>query len=187
MNGFETIGYFTTQMVFFSGIIFVFGTLFHQRMQVSKVYHFFYRGVVVSSVVVMFVYVVVLVPFVLENNVNYEVFSLNDLLAHIFIPIAILGDYFLFHPKGKVYSFSRFSPYIFVSFFIAYWLVYVFFGGTYSLGEIDVIYPYYFLNIDTVGWSLLVLSTTILFIFVSFINWVYETVDMIVHVRLLTR
>jgi hypothetical protein len=95
------------------------------------------------------VYHFVLAPILYRMNLNYEVFSLPDILVHYFTPIMFILDWLLFDEKNRV---KWFDPFLWLLLPVSY-LVFVLIRAEVAepLNSAGVRYPYYFLDLDAIS------------------------------------
>ena len=110
------------------------------------------KGAVTMAITVtLLVYHFVLVPQLFAMSTEYHLFSLQDTLVHYFVPLATIADWLLFDPKG---SYRWFDPLAWLVIPILYFCFAML--RAHLLGPTvteDLRYPYFFLNLDELGWS----------------------------------
>jgi hypothetical protein len=135
-------------------------------------------------IVTMFVYGILLVPFLIQQNTGYEVFSLRDTIIHFFVPVMLAADYVLFAKKGFARQWMIFVNLAVPLFYLGYLQVYDALGGRFSFGETVNRFPYFFLNVDQVGWPVFLVYMGGMIGFVMFVSWIFYMVDEIVSTKL---
>ena len=119
---------------------------------------------IIATLVTMLVYNFVLIPYLQNNDVNYQIFSLKDVLVHYVTPILIMLDYLIFDKKGKYRPTDLLPLIIYPVGYIIYVIIYVSLGGRFTLTGVASKFPYFFFNYETQGIPLTVL---ILFLLTS--------------------
>jgi len=98
-----------------------------------------------SIIVTMLIYLVVLAPTVPAD----ELFTLEDTLVHVVVPVLMILDWILFTPKGTQRWYDpllwAIPPYA----YLAWAFVHHALGGDFSGRP----YPYPFMNVDRIGWD----------------------------------
>ena len=83
----------------------------------------------------------------------YSYFAdIKNALHHLILPLLFLLDWLLFYPKGKIKIYQPFLVPVIPLFYVSYILIraaYVQQAGI----SVNVLYPYFFLNIENLGWQ----------------------------------
>lgn len=124
---------------------------------------------IVATILMMFVYNFVLIPYMRVNIPTYQIYSLKDIFIHFLSPIIILADYIIFDEKGLLEYRDGFSFIYYLLIYAAYVIVYDLLGGRFIISGVESIYPYFFLNIEQQGiWLTLFISLMIALVFIGF-------------------
>ena len=98
-----------------------------------------------SIIVTMLIYLVVLAPTVPTD----ELFTLEDTLVHVVVPVLMILDWALFTPKGRQRWYDPLlwavPPYLYLGWAFLHHAL----GGDFSGRP----YPYPFMNVDRIGWD----------------------------------
>lgn len=181
----EVFSYYTTIVNVMTILLFaLLLILMVVRKNSPPIVRFFKQSLMVQLILTLFVYSFVLIPYITEQQIEYQIFSIEDIIIHYATPIAVLLDYAWFDEKGKFKS-----GYIITNFFnllayVVYLVIYVFFGGRFHTGGTVSIYPYYFLNIENVGLQPFIFICLAIIAVVVFIGWVVYMVDQLLGVTL---
>lgn len=180
----EAAAYFTTQvniLVFVAYFYYLIRLRFFKRKSRRNV--FVKQALLVYVLITMIIYAFVIVPFILNNEINYQVGSLEDIIIHFVTPILVSVDYLLFDIKGKFRKRNIISIFLFPLFYLAYIYVYVSLGGRFTLGG-ESFFPYFFLNYEVYGIENTALYLSGLILFIIFIGWFTYVVDEILKHKL---
>ena len=184
-NILEITSYFTTIVNFLSAIVLIYLIVFNLlKLDVRGFLYYWYQCTLVMLIVTMFVYGILLVPFLIQQNTGYEVFSLRDTIIHFFVPVAFATDYLLFAKKGTARSWMIFVNLLIPIVYLVYLQVYDALGGRFTFGETVSRFPYFFLNVERVGWPVFLTYIAGMMGFVLFVSWIFYTVDEIVSTKL---
>jgi hypothetical protein len=124
---------------------------------------------IVATILMMFVYNFVLIPYLRVNIPTYQIYSLKDIFIHFLSPIIILADYIFFDEKGLLEYRDGFSFIYYLLIYVAYVIVYELLGGRFIISGVETIYPYFFLNIEQQGiWLTLLNILMIGLVFTAF-------------------
>jgi hypothetical protein len=185
VDAIETLSYFTTQvnvLVFLSYFYYLIRLTFFKKKQRRNV--FVKQGLLVYGLITTIVYSFLLIPYILNNQIDYEVGSLKDIILHYVVPFALFVDYGLFDLKGK---FRRRNLPLLLGYpivYLGYIYAFVYFGGRFDLGG-GSIFPYYFLDYETYGILTTSLMTGGIFFLILFLGWLTYIVDDIVKHQLI--
>jgi hypothetical protein len=124
---------------------------------------------IVATILMMFFYNFVLIPYMRVNIPTYQIYSLKDIFIHFLSPIIILADYIFFDEKGLLEYRDGFSFIYYLFIYVAYVIVYDLLGGRFIISGVESIYPYFFLNIEKQGiWVTLLVILMIGLVFTGF-------------------
>jgi hypothetical protein len=181
----EALSYFTTIINIFSALFYA---LFIIELVLRKTprpwLRFLKQSLMVYLVMTMLVYSFILIPYIIEEQINYQIFSSKDLLIHYVVPISVLVDYVWFEEKGKIKSFYAFANVWNIIFYVMYLSLYISLGGRFHSGNNLSIYPYFFLNIEQIGLIPVVLICLSILIVVVFVGWVIYMIDQLISIPL---
>jgi hypothetical protein len=182
---FEALSYFTTIINILTALFYSF---FIIELALSKVssalFRYFKQSLMVYLIITMVVYSFILIPFIVEEQINYQIFSSNDLLIHYVVPVLVLIDYASFDEKGRTKSIYAFINLLNIVFYITYLFLYVFFGGRFHLGNTESMYPYFFLNIERIGLYPVIMICISIMVVVIFVGWVIYIIDQLISIPL---
>ncbi|HEY5586736.1 MAG TPA: Pr6Pr family membrane protein [Ruminiclostridium sp.] len=144
----------------------------------STMFFTHFKGAVTMSIAVtLLIYHFILVPKFLSLNPNYNIFSWQNMLVHYFVPIIVILDWIVFDEK---LSFYWFDPILWLTIPITY-LIFVFLRA--NLGEVIAIvksqYPYFFLDVNMLGWEPVLKNVSILMIGFLFLGYSIYIIDRI--------
>ena len=171
--------FFTIQSNLFCMILFIFLCFdSYREMSLKSIYPYRFnnvllRGICLSSITVTFLifqFVLKRSYFSMCSGVNGTV-STNDLFVHYLTPLFTVSDWILFEPKGQI-SFRH--P--------LYWLILpvCYFTATMIRGYIIAgPYPYFFMDISTVGAGRFIFYSAILISFYTIIAYIIALADKI--------
>jgi hypothetical protein len=181
----EALSYFTTIINIFSALFYA---LFIIELVLRKTprpwLRFLKQSLMVYLFMTMLVYSFILIPYIIEEQINYQIFSSKDLLIHYVVPISVLVDYVWFEEKGKIKSFYAFANVWNIIFYVMYLSLYISLGGRFHSGNNLSIYPYFFLNIEQIGLIPVVLICLSILIVVVFVGWVIYMIDQLISIPL---
>jgi hypothetical protein len=181
----EALSYFTTIINILTALFYGLFTIeLALRKNRSPLLRFFKQSLMVYLIMTMLVYSFVLIPYILEEQVNYRVFSGEDLLIHYVVPFVVLIDYIWFDEKGKLKSYYPFANIGNIVFYVGYLFIYVSLGGRFHFGNGLSMYPYFFLNIEQTGLYPVILICISIIFMVVFIGWVVYMIDLLVSIPL---
>ena len=116
-----------------------------------------------------------------DPQLNWRV---GSLLAHVFLPILFVGDWFLFRERGKV---KWYYPIASVGFPLAY-MIFIFIQAAILKFDTSIlipgtntplIYPYFFVNLETQGVAGVAKWAVILFVAFMAVGFVFYGIDRI--------
>lgn len=107
----------------------------------------------------------------------YRNFTINSISLHVLIPILFIADWFLFYERGKLSwktpLASVLFPFTYMVFVYVHAAAWGFDASIKNMGGVDpLIYPYFFLNLETYGVdgvALWMLAFLVVFVSVGFI------------------
>ncbi|MFZ9704300.1 MAG: hypothetical protein ACO3BB_03440, partial [Bacilli bacterium] len=97
INPFEAISYFTTLVngyAVISYLFFIFNLIV--KKYPSGLLVFIKQNLMVFLLLTLIVYSFVLIPYIAENQLNYQIFSFKDIVIHYAVPLLVVVDYALF-------------------------------------------------------------------------------------------
>jgi len=137
-----------------------------------------FKGAVTMSIAFTFIiYHFILAPHFLSASSNYNLFSWQNILVHYFVPIATILDWIIFDEKS---SFRWFDPIFWLIIPITYFiftLVRAKIGGVILIVKSQ--YPYFFIDIDVLGWVNVLKNASIILISFLFLGYVIYIIDKI--------
>jgi len=111
-----------------------------------------------------------------KDNSAFDYFtSLNNLLMHLILPIMFILDFVLFYEHGKV---RWYYPLLCVIMPLVY-VIYVLIRAAIVKGSASVIYPYFFLDVDKLGWGgffIWISVLVVIFIAIGYILYVLDNI-----------
>jgi hypothetical protein len=152
----------------------------------NRLVRFFKQSLMVQLILTLFIYSFVLIPYITEQQIDYQIFSIEDIIIHYVTPVAVLLDYAWFDEKGNFKVIDSVINLLSLLAYVMYLVVYGFFGGRFHTGGTISMYPYFFLNIDDVGVQPFIFICLAIVAVVLFIGWVVYMVDQLVGVSLFT-
>lgn len=166
-NIIEQLSYFTLVSNMAVALVMILGLLqIYNLIKLNQTYLRVFKGAtIISALTTVLIYSFVLIPYLRTNNIDYEIFSLEDLLLHYITPGFVLLDYLLFDQKGQ-YRIKDIIAFVYFPIgYLLYLVIYVLLGGRFSISGGYTIFPYFFLDyitygiVQTLGYILLVLIT----------------------------
>lgn len=127
---------------------------------------------VILILVTFFVYNILLAK---DNSVVEYFTSLNNLLMHLILPLMFVLDWILFYEHGKV---KWFWPLLCVIMPLVY-VVFILIRASVLKGTDAMIYPYFFLNVDNLGWGGFFMWVSILVVLFVALGYVLFLLDNI--------
>jgi hypothetical protein len=181
----EALSYFTTIINIFTAFFYgLFVVELVLRKSLRPLLRFFKQSLMVYLIMTMLVYSFILIPYIIEEQTNYQIFSGKDLLIHYVVPVVVIFDYVWFGEKGKMKSFYTFANLSNMVLYVTYLLVYVSLGGRFHVGNNLTLYPYFFLNFEQIGiFPVILIGLSILSVIV-FIGWVIYMIDQLISIPL---
>jgi hypothetical protein len=181
----EVFSYYTTVVNVFTILLFaLLMMLMVVRKNPSPLVRFFKQSLMVQLIITLFIYSFVLIPYITEQQIDYQIFSIEDVIIHYITPLIVILDYAWFDEKGKFKAGYSLTNLLNLLAYVLYLTVYVFFGGRFHSGGTTSIYPYFFLNIENVGLQPFIFICLAIIAVVVFIGWVVYMVDQLLGVTL---
>lgn len=190
-NNFETmLWFYTTQSnilcFILSGVVLYMTTRSFKKENAdhSKYYYLIKSSITLAIIVTGLIYHFLLSPSILfDINSPHMLYDIANLIVHYFTPIMIFLDWLLFDPHGKIKLYYPLVwtviPLIYASiaFIRAHFGEPIFkstSGNLYS-------YPYFFLDIDTIGLNRVCLWIGVLLIIFIIIGYILLGVDLMIN------
>jgi len=149
----------------------------------STVFFTHFKGAVTMSIAVTFIiYHFILAPYFLSAGSNYNLFNWQNVLVHYFVPIATIFDWIIFDKKS---NFRWFDPILWLTVPITYFifiLVRARIGGV--IGIVKSPYPYFFIDVDVLGWVNVLKNASIILIGFLFLGYIIYIIDKISFERI---
>jgi hypothetical protein len=181
----EVIGYFTSMVNVFTAMVYSFLIIgFALNRKESKSIRFYRQVLMVYLLLISLVYSFVLIPYILLNNIDYSIWSDKDAIIHYLVPLMVWLDYGFFAIKGTIKKQDAFLNVLLVGGYVAYLLVFIQFGGRFTITGSESIFPYFFLNYDTLGWPLVLVLGGLILLSIYLISSLVRLLDHIVGVQL---
>jgi hypothetical protein len=178
---YEVLGYFTTMVNVYTGIftaaIILQLILYKQE---GQRFYYFRQVAIVFLLLTSLVYSFLLIPYILSNDIVYEIWSLKDIVIHYLVPILFLIDYAFFSKKGTFKKHYVLLNLLFLIGYLFYLFIFLFFGGRFTLSGSESLFPYFFLNYDTLGWPLVIVIGVMITLAVLLLSWLVRLLDHIV-------
>lgn len=110
-----------------------------------------FKGAVTMSIAITFIiYHFILVPQYLATSTGYNLFSWQNLMVHYFVPITAIIDWIAFDEKHSIRWYDPIFWLLLPITYFAFILVRARLGGVIEI--VKSYYPYYFIDIDQLGW-----------------------------------
>ena len=117
----EVLSYFTTLVNVLTGLMYVFFILDLVLNQgQNRLLRYFKQSLIVYLMLTLLVYSFVLIPYILANDVHYEIWSIKDLIIHYAVPLMVILDYVFFDKKGELKSFYLGMNLFHLGFYVLY-------------------------------------------------------------------
>lgn len=110
-----------------------------------------------------------------ENTIN-QLLSVYSLLFHVVLPILFIADWFLFYERRKL---KWYYPLLGLLVPLVY-LAFIFIRADILNGFGAVIYPYFFLNVNNLGWEGVLRWIGILFLIFLAVGYIFYLFDKII-------
>ncbi|MFZ9197466.1 MAG: Pr6Pr family membrane protein [Bacilli bacterium] len=181
----ETLSYFTSFVNVMTGILYIF---FLMQLVFKKVesnwIRFFKQTLIVFLALTTIVYSFVLIPYIVDFQIEYVIFSLKDIIIHYAVPLLVILDYAFFDSKGNLKPSYIGGNLFTLSAYVFYLFAYISLGGRFHLNGNETIYPYFFLDVQTLGVETFSWIAFSILGVVMILSWVVYIVDHILGVPL---
>lgn len=107
----------------------------------------------------------------LEQNL-----TVSSTLLHVVLPLMYVADWFLFYERRTI---KWYVPLLSVSVPLAY-AVFVFIRAWIINGEGEVVYPYFFLDVNNIGWNGVMVWIGIIFVAFVIMGYIFFLIDRLV-------
>ncbi len=145
-----------------------------------------FKGAVTMSIAVTFIiYQFILVPQFLTADSHYSILNWQNALVHYFVPIMAVFDWLVFDEKLK---FRWYDPFLWLAVPLAYFafiLVRARFGGVIEIVKSN--YPYFFIDVDTLGWISVLKNSSILILGFLILGYLIYLIDKIPFANIAVR
>ncbi len=185
VNMIEVLSYFTTfvnVMTALLYVIFILNLMFRKTR--SNLIHFFKQTLIVFLSLTTIVYSFVLIPYISDQHLPYVIFSLKDIFIHYAVPFLVILDYALFDKKGNLKSFYIGGNLFTLSAYVFYLFAYIGLGGRFHLNGAETLYPYFFLDVQTLGFETFAWIAAGILSVVLLLSWVIYIIDRIMGIEL---
>lgn len=162
-NILATLSYYTVLSNLFVLLLFIFVVYYYNIAQHKETafYSILKGGATVAILLTFIVYHFVLRPVLVSSESTYSPYSISDLLVHYIVPLMTFIDYALFDTKGQYKkTFIKFWM-IFPFAYVLYVYLYGILGGRFPTFEEESVFPYFFLDYETYGYSVLLFISAI--------------------------
>src|SRR5690554_6740485 len=156
-NFLATLSYYTVLSNFSVLFLFIYVVYYFdiKHHTISAKYSILKGSATIGIFLTFLVYHFILRPVLLSTESSYAPYSFSDLLVHYVVPLMTLLDYILFDTKGN-YKKSYLKYWmIFPIAYVIYVYLYGLLGGTFPSFEQESSFPYFFLDYQTYGWTVL--------------------------------
>ena len=185
VNVLEVLSYFTSFVNLLTALlytIFLLNQIF--RTHRSNWIHFFKQTLIVFLSLTTIVYSFVLIPYIADHQIAYQIFSLKDIFIHFVVPFLVVLDYAFFDKKGRLKNFYIGGNLFTLSTYVFYLFTYINLGGRFHLNGGETIYPYFFLDVQTLGFETFTWIATAILLVVFLLSWVVFKIDQILGIPL---
>ncbi len=184
---FYTIQSNTLCLFFFSVLIFKnFLNLKNQGIKGTTIFLPHFKGAVTMAIAITFIiYHFILAPQFLAVSSDYNLYSWQNILVHYVVPISTILDWLIFDEKS---NYRWFDPILWLCVPIAYFifiLVRAKIGGVIEI--VESLYPYFFIDVDMLGWGIVLKNTSLLILAFLAIGYVIYIIDKISFDRILLK
>ncbi len=158
----QLFSYYTMQSNLF--VVLLWGLMLRKNHRKTSTFNTLHFIATVGITITFLVYHFLLVPVLIDLDINYPLYTLNDLFVHYITPWLMIIDYVLLTPKNRLRITRLFSVVVFPIAYMFYVIGYQSLGGRYIIDETVSRFPYFFMDIDQYGvltvtlYSLLILS-----------------------------
>lgn len=150
--------------------------LINKGVKGSTSFIFHIKGAVTLSITVTFIiYHFILVPRFIHSSANYSIFNWQNILVHYFVPIAVLLDWLIFDEKLNFRWFDPILWLVFPVFYLIFVLLRAKLGSAIAIVKSN--YPYFFIDVDMIGWINVLKNVCFLIIGFLFIGYIIYIID----------
>jgi hypothetical protein len=185
LNVIEVLSYFTSFVNLLTALLYI---LFLLNLMFRKLpsdwLYFFKQTLIVFLTLTTIVYSFVLIPYIADYNLAYEIFSLKDIFIHYIVPLIVILDYAWFDKKGHIKYFYIGGNLFTLSAYVFYLITYINLGGRFHVNGVEKIYPYFFLDVQTLGFETFAWIASVILFVVLLLSWVVYQIDHILGVPL---
>jgi len=185
VNIIEVLSYFTSFVNVLTALLytlFLLNQIFKKKP--SHWIHFFKQTLIVFLSLTTIVYSFVLIPYISDHQIPYQIFSIKDIFIHFIVPFFVILDYAFFDNKGHLKNFFIGGNLFTLSIYVFYLFAYINLGGRFHLNGQEKPYPYFFLDVQTLGFETFAwVAMAILFV-VILLSWVVFKIDQILGIPL---
>lgn len=181
----EVLSYFTSFVNLLTALLFfilLINLILYQKK--SNWLHFFKQTLMVCLMLTTIVYSFVLIPYISDNEIPYVIFSLKDIFIHFLVPFLVILDYAFFDEKGNFKPRFIFGNLLTLSFYTIYLTTYIGLGGRFNINGVENMYPYFFLDIPSLGLINFAWIVMAILFLVFLISWVVYKIDQILGIPL---
>lgn len=104
----------------------------------------------IGITITMLVFHVLIAPTIAPDG-EYVVGSLRDAMVHTVTPLLVLIHWGMYSPKGSMKATDPLFYLIQPIDYVLYVVIYTSLGGRFTWGNVQSMYPYFFLNLDVYG------------------------------------
>jgi hypothetical protein len=187
VNPFEAISYFTTLVngyAVMSYLFFIFNLIF--KKYPTGLLVFMKQNLMVFLLLTLVVYSFVLIPYIADHQLNYQIFSLKDIVIHYAVPLLVVLDYALFSPKGQIKKSYLLINLVGLVVYLLYLYLYTSFGGRFTMNGALTMYPYFFLDIPTLGIVNFSMIAAAIVAIVLLLGWCIYQIDELISIPLIS-
>lgn len=166
-NVLETLSYYTIQSNLLVAILFGALAWFDiKKTPWDDAWSRVFTGIfTIGITVTMLVFHVLIAPSIAPGG-DYEVGGLADSLVHTVTPLLTLVHWALYSKKGAMKATDPLFFLLQPIDYVFYLGIYTVLGGRFTWGDVQSIYPYFFLNVEVYGWNgVLLFSAMILLLY----------------------
>lgn len=114
-----------------------------------------------------------------DSTVTEYFTSINNLTLHVILPLLFIADWILFYEHGKTKWYFPLISLIMPLIYVAVILI----RGCFVDHQTELVYPYFFLDVDELGWNGFCLWLGILIVIFSIIGYLFVGFDHIGKIR----
>lgn len=184
----EVLSYFTTVINVMTAMVYAWILVgFFLNKPSSTLQRFFKQTLMVYLMLTLIVYSFVLIPYILQNHILYQIFSLKDTLIHYVVPILVFLDYAIFDAKGKLSPVYVGVNYLVLAGYVFYLWAYIALGGRFRLNGEETIFPYFFLDLARLGLPMFVVVCVSIILTTFILGWILYKIDQLLGVDLISK